>query len=151
MLSNITWFHFLVTVGAVATIYYFAVGIFYYTPEIKHTLLGKNQKTALRKDTEETAVAPEPDDVQEQAEFSMTENDMAAIEELVKRLKDTIAEIPPDKRLPDDFQDTLQEIFKAYPTVKYSTLRHSINELVVSEWEKYSAIILTEEDVDLCW
>jgi len=42
-------------------------------------------------------------------------------------------------------------VLKEYPSVRYSPLRSSINELIVSECQKYGAVTLNEDEVELLW
>ena len=156
MFTNISWTDYFITVTILLAIYYLFVGIRYYSRDIKDLLSGKrklNLNTALPYNskgeycsTTEGNIHPSEVSFEETKDEEFTE-----VEHLIERLKALIADASRRKMIPQEFKQYLSLVLKEYPSVKNSSLRASVNELIVSECEKYGAVTLTEDEVDLVW
>jgi hypothetical protein len=79
------------------------------------------------------------------------DKDFTEVEHLIERLKTLIADASRRKMIPQEFKQYLSLVLKEYPSVRNSSLRASVNELIVSECEKYGTVTLAEDEVDLVW
>lgn len=103
-------------------------------------------------DTGEEDYPAEENHQNEATAFQPTsDDDFAEVEHLIERLKNVIADASQKKLIPQEFKQYLHLVLKEYPSVKSSPLRSSVNELIVSECEKYGAVTLREEEVDMLW
>ena len=80
-----------------------------------------------------------------------TDDDFAEVEHLIERLKSVIADASDKKLIPQELKQYLNLLLQEYPNIKNSPFRTSINELVASECEKYGAVSLSEDEVELLW
>lgn len=156
MFTNISWTDYLMAVVLLLAIYYLFVGIRYYSGELKDLLSGKrklNLKTVIPKNlNDENLRYDEEDSHPADASFEETmDEEFNEVEHLIERLKSVIADASQRKLIPQEFKQYLGMVLKEYPSVKYSPLRLSINELIISECQKYETVTLTEDEVDLLW
>jgi hypothetical protein len=79
------------------------------------------------------------------------DDDFAEVEHLIERLKSVIADASGKKLIPQELKKYLHLVLQEYPNIKNSPFRTSINELVASECEKYGAVTLSEDEVELLW
>ncbi len=155
MLKNISWTDYIIAVAIALIIYYIFVAARYFADELKELFSGKRKLTVLPygvpgKNNNE--VVSEPGHQVEASDFANTTDDeFTEIEHLIERLKSVIGDASRRKLIPQEFKQYLGMVLKEYPSVRYSPLRSSVNELVISECEKYGAITLSESDVDLLW
>lgn len=154
MLKNISWSDYIIAVAILLVIYYLFVGMKYFSGEVKDLLSGKRKlklREALPASHAEYPMGQEPDD-QETGRFEeTTDNEFTEVEHLIERLKAVVADAARKKLIRQEFKQYLSMILKEYPTVRYSPLRSSINELIVSECQKYGAVTLSEDEVELLW
>ncbi|OJW81820.1 MAG: hypothetical protein BGO69_15065 [Bacteroidetes bacterium 46-16] len=157
MLTNISWTDYFIAVAILLAIYYLFVGLKYFSADFKDLLSGKrkqNFKAALSSNDENEESIPSTGEsaTTEINAFEETSDDeFAEVEHLIERLKVVIADASPKKLVPEEFKHYLHLVLKEYPSVQNSPLRPSVNELIVSECEKYSAVTLSEDEVDLLW
>jgi hypothetical protein len=156
MFTNIPWTDYFVTVVLLLTIYYFFVGVRYYSSELKDLFSGKRNpdfRAALPHDTGgEGILSSEENYTNDRPAFAITtDDDFAEVEHLIDRLKGVIADASGKKLIPQEFKQYLHLVLQEYPNIQNSPIRSSINELVASECEKYSAVTLSEDEVDLLW
>lgn len=156
MFTNISWTDYFIAVIILLTIYYLFVGIRYYSRDIKDLLSGKrklNLKTALANNSKgEYPLTIERNNHPSEASFEeTTDKEFTEVEHLIERLKTLIADASHRKMIPQEFKQYLSLVLKEYPSVRNSSLRASVNELIVSECEKYGTVILKEDEVDLLW
>jgi hypothetical protein len=155
MLANISWTDYIIAVTVVSIIYYVFVGTRYFSQDLKELLSGKRKlnftpasgiPASIGRLTDTDYYRPENPTLEE------NQNDeFAQIEDLIGRLKNIIADAAARKADPQEFRQYLQMVFKEYNNLKKSAFRSSINELVVSECEKYNAVAPNEDEVDLLW
>lgn len=154
MLKNISWSDYIIAVAILLAIYYLFIGMRYFSGEIKDLLSGK-QKFKFRAALPNDHAAYSPDDEQSLQETDgfekITDDEFTEVEHLIERLKAVIADASRRKLIPEEFKQYLNMVLKEYPSVRYSPLRSSINELIVSECQKYGAVTLNEDEVELLW
>ena len=111
----------------------------------------------LRDEFLKTIANGESDVVQEDNERELyslentTEGEFAEIEELIERVKDTIADASRKNANNSELKQTIHAVLKEYPSVKYSPLRTSVNELIITECQKYGLAALKERGADELW
>jgi hypothetical protein len=154
MFTNISWTDYFITVIILLAIYYLFVGIRYYAVDIKDLLSGKrklNLKTALANNSKGEYLTREENLRPSEGSEETTDEEFTEVEHLIERLKALIADASHRKMIPQEFNQYLRLVLKEYPSVKNSSLRASVNELIVSECEKYGTVTLKEDEVDLVW
>jgi len=65
-----------------------------------------------------------------------TDDEFTEVEHLIERLKAVVADASRRKLIPQEFKQYLSMVLKEYPAVRYSPIRSSVNELIVSECQK---------------
>ena len=156
MFTNISWTDYFITVTILLAIYYLFVGIRYYAGDIKDLVSGKrklNLKAVLPYNSkgEYPSTIGENIHASETSFEETTDKEFTEVEHLIERLKALIADASHRKMIPQEFKQYLSLVLKEYPTVKNSSLRASVNELIVSECEIYGTVTLTEDEMDLVW
>lgn len=156
MFTNISWTDYFMAVAILLAIYYLVVGMLYFSTELKDLFSGKRKlsfRAALSNVPRGNAtLSAEKNHYRDISVFEETiDDEFDQVEQLIKRLKEVIKDASTRKLIPEEFKQYVQLIFKEYPSLKSSSLRTSINELVVSECQKYGTVTLTEEEVDLLW
>jgi hypothetical protein len=155
MLKNISWTDYIIAVAIALIIYYIFVAVRYFSDELKGLLSEKRKLTVLSNGVpgkNNNEVVSEPGHQMESTGFAdTTDDEFTEIEHLIERLKTVIEDASRRKLIPQEFKQYLGMVLKEYPSVRYSPLRSSVNELIISECEKYGAITLSESDADLLW
>ena len=156
MFTNISWTDYFVAVVLLLTFYYFFVGVRYYSADFKNLFSGKRNpdfRVALHHDTAgEGILSTEENYTNERPAFAITtDDDFAEVEHLIDRLKGVIADASGKKLISQEFKQYLHLVLQEYPNIQNSPIRSSINELVASECEKYGAVSLSEDEVELLW
>ncbi len=154
MLKNISWSDYIIAVAILLAIYYLFVGVKYFSAEIKDLLSGK-RKPKLRTVSSDNNGMSDLDDEPGQQEMvgfeKTTDDEFTEVEHLIERLKAVVADASRRKLIPQEFKQYLSMVLKEYPSVRYSPIRSSVNELIVSECQKYGAVTLKEDEVELLW
>lgn len=156
MFTNISWSDYIIAVAILITVYYLYVVVHFYPNEIKELLSGKQTlkfRASKPLDIKEDYTDPVAKSYQNEATpFEVTaDEEFAEVEHLIERLKNVVAEASQKKLIPQEFKQYLYLILKEYPSLQKSALRPSVNELIVSECEKYGAVTLSEDEVDMLW
>jgi hypothetical protein len=154
MLKNISWTDYIIAVAILLAIYYLFVGMRYFSGEIKDLLSGKRKlkfRTALPDNHGPYNPDEEQSDMETGSFEKTTDDDFAEVEHLIDRLKAVVADSSRRKLIPQEFKQYLSMVLKEYPSVRYSPIRSSVNELIVSECQKYGAVTLNEDEVELLW
>ena len=156
MFTNISWTDYFVAVVLLLAIYYLFVGVRYFSADLKDLISGErnpNFRDVLPNDTsDESILSTEENYPGESHAFEpTTDDDFAEVEHLIERLKGVIADASGKKLISQEFRQYLHLVLREYPNIKNSPLRSSINELVASECEKYGAVILSEDEVEMLW
>lgn len=154
MFTNISWTDYFITVAILLAIYYLFIGIRYYSGDIKDLLSGK-RTLKFKGAVPATGSRYNQNDEQNPSAAVGFENtsdgEFTEVEHLIERLKSIIEDAFQRKIILQEFKQDVSSVLKEYPSVKYSPLRSSINEFIVSECQKYEGVTLTIEDVELLW
>lgn len=148
MLKNISWSDYIIAVAILLAIYYLFVGMKYFSGEIRDLLSGK-RKQKFRAAAPNNHAAYDPDT--EESLQKTTDTEFSEVEHFIERLKAVIVEASRRKLIRQEFKQYLSMVLKEYSSVRYSPLRSSINELIVSECQKNGAVTLYEDEVELLW
>lgn len=154
MLKHISWSDYLLAVIVLLIIYYIFIGVKYFSCEIKALLSGKRKlafKAALPTDSGQYSLDNDSDQSAEKGFEETADDTFTEVEHLIGRLKTVIADASQRKLIREELKQYLRLVLKEYPSIKYSPLRSSINELIRSECEKYRAVTLDEDEVELLW
>ena len=156
MFTNITWTDFFLGIAIGTGVYYLLVGLRYYRVEIIGFFSGRkkmNFNTTFDQEDYSDVLNDEDNSTKtKQNHFlASSDQDFEQIERLITKIKRIISDTAQVQLEPDEFKDYIGVTLKEYPLIKNSPLRASINELIVSECEKYGAVALSEEEVDLLW
>lgn len=154
MLKNISWTDYIISVAILLAIYYFFIGVRYFSGDLKDILSGKRKlkfKPALSNDKAEYNTDDDESHQEVNGFEKTTDDDFTEVEHLIERLKAVIADASRRKLIPQEFKQYIRMVVKEYPTVRYSPLRSSINELIISECQKYGVVALNDEEAELLW
>ncbi len=155
MLQNISWTDYIMAVAVALVVYYLVIGVRYFSSDIKELLSGKRRlkfRMSPAAVSDGNNVPKEEQQERDGEGFENTsDNEFTEVEHLIERLKSVIADASRRKLIPDEFKQYIAMVFKEYPSVRYSPLRSSVNELIVSECQKYGAVTLKDDEVDLLW
>jgi len=156
MLTNISWTDYIIAVAILLAVYYFFVGIRYFFADLKDLVSGKSNlkfMVGMSYDAvRESIQTSEKNYNGESPAFeTTTDDDFADVEHLIERLKSVISDASGKKLIPQELKQYLSLVLQEYPNIKNSPFRTSINELVASECEKYGAVTLSEDEVELLW
>lgn len=154
MLNSISWAEYIMGVAVVSAAYYLYVAARYFSADIKDILAGKRKlqfRTAMVIHGRDSEVFSAPGNDTDDGATGMPDNDFDAVEALIGRLKTVIADASGRKLIPQEFRQYLSMVLKEYPSLQYSPLRPSVNELIISECEKYGVVTLSEEEAELLW
>ncbi|NEW84318.1 MAG: hypothetical protein GZ094_18395 [Mariniphaga sp.] len=156
MFTNILWTDYFVVVAISLTFYYLFLGVRYYSAELKDLFSGKRKlhsRAALPNDKGAESILTTEQNYtgKSTASKETKDEDFAEVEHLIERIKEIIADASGKKLIPLEFKQYLHLVLREYPNIKNSPFRSSINELVVSECEKYEAVTLSEDEVELLW
>jgi hypothetical protein len=155
-LTNISWTDYIIAVAILLAAYYFFVVMRYFFADLKNLISGKSNvkfMVGISYDTvSESIQTSEKNYNGESPAFeTTTDDDFAEVEHLIERLKSVIADASGKKLIPQELKQYLHLVLQEYPNIKNSPFRSSINELVASECEKYGAVTLSEDEVELLW
>lgn len=156
MFTNISWTDYFIAVAILLTTYYLFVGLRYFSADLRELVSGKSNlkfMVGVSYDTvRESIQTPEKNYPGESPALeTTTDDDFAEVEHLIGRLKNVIADASGRKLIPMEFKQYLHLVLQEYPNIKNSPLQSSINELIASECEKYGAVTLSEDEVELLW
>mgnify|MGYP000868614696 CR=1 FL=1 len=158
MFTGISWTDYVAAVVILLVVYYAYVGVRYFSGDLRALLTGK-KKLHFRR-------VPQGDDEEEDTSYitettstpispstfeESSDSDFEEVEHLIGRLKEVIADASGRELIPQEFSHYLRITLKEYPNIKNSPLRPSVNELIVSECEKYGTVTLSVEEVDRLW
>ncbi|MBN9284115.1 MULTISPECIES: hypothetical protein [unclassified Flavobacterium] len=150
MFTNITWTDFFLGIAIGTGAYYLLVGLRYYRVEIIGFFSGR-KKMNFNTTFDEEDYEDNSTKTKQNHFLASSDQDFEQIERLITKIKRIISDTAQVQLEPDEFKDYISVTLKEYPLIKNSPLRASINELIVSECEKYGAVALSEEEVDLLW
>lgn len=151
MLNNITWTEYIIAVAILTTFYYLYIGLRYFRGDIQNLLAGKQKSQPAFIPVQQDAFPKEAFPEQSEDLRETGEDQFELVGQLIEELKSIIADASRENLEPNEFKPTISQVLKEYPGIEKSPLRGSVNELIVTEWEKNSAVVLTLEEVDVLW
>lgn len=157
MFTTISWGNYVIAIGTLLFIWYLFLGFQFYSFEIKQTLLGQRKfifpNFGIKKKNDplfsESQNGTSDSNLSES--FSESFATLDEVKELSARLVGAIAESAQRNLSRQEFTNYLRLILTEYPYVKISSLRGTVNDLVVSESEKYTDLLLKFQQVEDLW
>ena len=155
MFTNISWGNYTVVVVPLIACWYLLVGLRFYAEELKD-IVTRKRKLQFHGGDDESNVEPDYD--LRYLDFEIATSESAAsntifqeVDGLVKQLKNGIADAIQRKLVKQEFEDHMRFALAAYPLLKDSPYRSSVDKFIVSECEKQGAVLLTEQEVKALW
>ena len=153
MLRNISWDNYIIVIVLLVLSWYLFVGLRFYFAELIDLAKGKKKfpsrsfpQVQSNLDHLETL-----DGIPSSLNETQTDEAFQDVEDLVKKLKDLVADALQRKFPKKEFMYYLSIVLNEFQTVKNSPFRSSICELVVSECDKLERIHVTQQEVDVLW
>lgn len=157
MFTNISWGNYIVVVVLLLASWYLFVGLRFYFDDIKEIVTGK-RKLQFRRLGNTNYQEPQSELNYLDFEITTSESEPAGsdtifqeVDGLVKRLKNVITDSTQRKLIKQEFQDYMRSVLTAYPLLRDSPYRSSVDELIVSECEKQGSILLSQQEVEALW
>ena len=156
MFTGISWTDYLIVVTIVLSAYYLIIGLRYYSAELKELIsnklkLGFNKQIVDYNFEEDGDPSLSLSGHEHQAIDSTNDDAFSEVEELIGHLKDAIETASIKKYIIQELRQSLRMNLKEYPNIKSSPFRGSINELLISECEKWGTATFSEEEADKLW
>lgn len=159
MLVSITWSEYGVIILAALVVYYTVLVILYFKNEVLSLRFKKEQhKNNLSSEGNELYQADKElnsfsqnkidDDISLVQE---TDETFQQVEELTASLKDAIAMAVDNEYVKEEFILSIQLLLKKYHFLKGSLFEEAINDLIISECEKYRSIHLSAKELVMLW
>lgn len=148
MFTNIPWSSYLTLIGILVIIWYLILILKFYSTDLKKILSGK-KKLKIPSFKNNSQNSKEPKSIS--ASFSESFDTLDDAEQLASRIIQATEESAEKKLSKEQLQNYLSMVLEEYPHVKISSLRQSINKLIVSESEKHPALLLTLSEADSLW
>lgn len=155
MFTNISWGNYIVVVVLLLAGWYLFVGLRFYFDDIKEIVTGKRKLQFRRLGNTNYQ---EPQSELNYLDFEINTSESVAsdtifkeVDGLVKQLKNVITDATQRKLIKQEFQDYMRLTLTAYPLLRNSPYRSSVDELIVSECEKQGAILLSQQEVEALW
>ena len=155
MFTNITWSNYSIAIGLLLLIWYSFLGFRFYYQELKQIgagkrkiqlpVLGGNRIRQTRFESNEM------NNSKSELSFSESSCTLEDTEQLSSLLINAIREGVERNFSKEEVQIYLKLILNDYPSLKESSYRSTINELMVSECEKHPRMILTYAELDGLW
>ena len=148
MFTNIPWSSYLTATGILVIIWYLVLLLKFYSTDLKKMVSGE-KKLKIPSFKSNSQNSKEPKSIS--ASFSESFDTLDDAEELATRINQAVEESAEKKLSKEQFQNYLSMVLEEYPYVKISSLRESINKLIVSESEKHPSLLLTLSEADSLW
>ena len=148
MFTNISWSSYLAVIVIVVIIWYLFIIIKFYSGDLKKILSGE-KKLKIPTFTSNSQNSKEVKSIS--SSFSESFDTLDDAEELATRITQAAQESAEKKLSKEQFQNYLSMVLEEYPYVKISSLRESINKLIVCESEKSPNLLLTLSEADSLW
>jgi predicted Holliday junction resolvase-like endonuclease len=148
MFTNIPWSSYLTLAGILVIIWYLVLLLKFYSTDLKKILSGeKKLKIPSFKNNSQNSKVPKSIS----GSFSESFDTLDDAEELASRITQAVEESVEKDLSKEQLQNYLSMVLEEYPYVKISSLRKSINKLIVSESEKHPSLLLTLSEADSLW
>jgi hypothetical protein len=157
MFTTISWTDYIVIVTILLAIYYLVIGLRFYFHELKNVFLkGSIRLNAVSHEApgKRRSYSESGPGVSEPYNHSSAEDadeTYQEVEDLIIRLKITIEEGVRNQLPKQEFSQNLKSILKEYSSLRNSTFRAAIIELIISECEKNGSTILNEDELTVLW
>lgn len=155
MFTNISWGNYIVVIVLLLVSWYFFVGLRFYFAEIREVVTGKRKLRNRRtNDLEIHYEVVQPQiftDTSLQSSFGEQEEPILDVDAFLERLKNVVKDAAQRKLVKIEFQDHLSLLLCEYPSIKNSSFRSSVNELIVSECNRQDFISLSHTEVEGLW
>lgn len=148
MFTNIPWSSYLTVIGILVIIWYLILILKFYSTNLKKMVSGE-KKLKIPPFKNNSQNSKEPKSISNS--FSESFDTLDDAEELATRITQAVEESAEKKLSKQQFQNYLSMVLEEYPYVKISSLRESINKLIVSESEKHPSLLLTLSEADSLW
>ena len=132
----------------VLAVWYLIIGLRFYSHDLQSFLARKRKQNVQLAQDESYSNAEHSS---EQTETSDTDGLYHEVENLTTKLKETIADASSKNYHREEFIFLLQLTLKEYPHLKGSPYQVAINNLIISECEKYGSIHLSAEEQVMLW
>jgi biopolymer transport protein ExbB/TolQ len=146
MLSTISWSDYTITVLILLLVWYVYLIFRFYSTQIRDVINGKRKINFSKKRKNSNSLQDHLF-----SEFAAPFDTLEDAKELSEKLTEAVKESAERNLSQNEFQNYIRFILNEYPYVKISALRDKINQLAVSECEKYPQLGLTYEQVDSLW
>jgi hypothetical protein len=150
MFTNISWSTYFSYVALSCGLWYAFVAIRFYHAEIRMIFL----KKALSPAGQDAPVPPFADNVQPIAVSTHPDEPdalISRIEALSSKLEDAVKESAEKGYSKEEFMFLLQLTIKEFPELNIPKCRTAIKSLVISECEKFSFLVLTDQELETLW
>lgn len=150
MFTNISWASYILVVTLLLAVWYLVIGMRFYFNDLQN-LLTRKRKPDLQLASDDTYLTTGAEFTPEQTEASNTDNLFQEVEMLTAKLKETIADASSKNYHKEEFNFLLQLTLKECPHLKGSPFQVAINNLILSECEKYGSLHLSAEELVILW
>ena len=150
MFTNSSWTTYIFVVILLLAVWYLFIGLRFYFNDLQN-LLARKGKRDVELAHDESYSTPNAEFTSEQTEVSDTDSLYHEVENLTTKLKETIADASSKNYHREEFIFLLQLTLKEYPHLKGSPYQVAINNLIISECEKYGSIHLSAEEQVMLW
>ncbi len=135
--------------------WYLFIGIRFYSGDLQN-LLARKGKINSQVDynefpDDERKLSERSESNAERTKISETEDLFKEAEQLTAKLKEAIADASFKNYNKEEFTFLLQLTLKEYPNLKGSPFQVAINNLIISECEKYGLLHLSAEELESLW
>ena len=150
MFTNISWTTCILVVILLLAVWYLFIGLRFYFNDLQN-LLARKGKRDVELTNDENYSTPNAEYTSEQTEASDTDSLYHEVENLTRKLKETIADASSKNYHREEFIFLLQLTLKECPHLKGSPYQVAINNLIISECEKYGSLHLSAEEQVMLW
>lgn len=155
MFTNISWGNYIVVIVLLFVSWYLFVGLRFYFAEIREVVTGKRKlrnRNANDLDIHYDVVRPQIfTDTYLQSSSGVQEESTLDVGAFVEGLKNVVKEAAQRKLVKTELQNRLSLLLCKHPSIKNSSFRSSVNELIVSECNRQDFISLSQLEVEELW
>ena len=150
MFTNISWVSYILVVTLLLAAWYLIIGMRFYFHDLQ-SLFTRKRKPNLRLAPDETYSTTGSEFTPEQTETLDSDILFQEVEQLSTKLKEAIADASSKNYNREEFIFLLQLTLKEYPHLKGSIFQEALNNLIISECEKYGSIHLSAVELAMLW
>lgn len=148
--TNISWASYILVVTLLVAAWYLVIGMRFYFHNLQNFFTRK-RKPKLQIASNETYSTTGSEFTPEQTETLDSDDLFNEVENLTAKLKETIADASSKNYNREEFIFLLQLTLKEYPHLKGSIFQEALNNLIISECEKYGSIHLSAVELAMLW